>query len=170
MLLKKIKVVSQPTDTLKAAIAASVRGILSGVVKKAMSYGDRIDSAGKRCGKGFISVGKHCLKKTADGKILYRGKEFAGFNQPRESDRKGKKRMVLAKKGEKVKLVHYGATGYRHNYSNDAKRNYLRRSAGIKDKHGKPTKNNIFSPNYWARRDLWNTRLPADGRSKYDGG
>ena len=29
----------------------------------------------------------------------------------------GKKKMVLAKDGDKVRLIHFGATGYGHNYS-----------------------------------------------------
>jgi hypothetical protein len=41
--------------------------------------------------------------------IEYRGKTFAGYNKPRKSWIKGKKKAVLAKKGDEVKLIHYGA-------------------------------------------------------------
>ena len=44
---------------------------------------------------------------------------------------------------------------YKHNYSKEARKNYLTRSAGIKNKSGKSTKNDKFSANYWARKDLW---------------
>ncbi len=87
--------------------------------------------------------------------VEYRGKTFPGYNQPVDSDRAGKKKMVLVKRGDRVKLVHFGQQGYRHNYSEEAKRNYLRRSAGIKGKDGRPTKDDPFSPNYWARKVLW---------------
>jgi len=89
------------------------------------------------------------VKRTSNGKIEYSGKTFDGFNKPKKSDRPGKKKMVLAKKGDEIKLVHYGATGYGHNYSDKARKSYLARSAGIKGKDDK------FSANYWARKDLW---------------
>jgi len=87
--------------------------------------------------------------------ITYRGRKFEGYNLPRTSWLQGKKRAVLAKKGDEIKLIHYGAKGYKHNYSKDAWKNYMSRSAGIRNKKGKLTKDNILSANYWARRDLW---------------
>lgn len=105
------------------------------------------------------------LKKSGE-KYFYRGKLWK-LNTPVKSTRKGKKMMVLASKtinGEKrVKLIHFGALGYGHNYSRDAKRNYLRRSAGIKNKAGILTKNDKWSPNYWARKILWPANKPATG-------
>ena len=38
-------------------------------------------------------------------------------NKPTKSDRAGKKKMVKACSGGKEKLIHFGATGYGHNYS-----------------------------------------------------
>ena len=40
--------------------------------------------------------------------IEYRGKTFPGYNKPVKSDRPEKKKMVLAKEGDKVKLIHFG--------------------------------------------------------------
>jgi len=74
--------------------------------------------------------------------------------------------MVLAKDGDRVKLVHFGQKGYKHNYSEAAKQNYLTRSAGIRDKSGKLTKDDKLSPNYWARKELWPTGQPADGSAR----
>jgi hypothetical protein len=97
--------------------------------------------------------------KREGGKLVYRGHEFDGFNKPKKApDGDKHKKMVLAKKGEEVKLVKYGARGYEDfTQHKDPKRreNYLKRSAGIKDKNGKPTKDDPFSPNHWARKDLW---------------
>ena len=94
------------------------------------------------------------LPRNSRGQVLYRGRWMTP-NQPTKSWRKGKKRAVLAVRGNCAKVVHFGAEGYRHNYSDKARYNYLRRSAGIVDGSGRPTKNNIFSPNYWSRRVLW---------------
>lgn len=101
---------------------------------------------------------RHRLLKKGRAKsasIQYRGKTFPGYNQPIASDRPNKKKMVLAKKGDRVKLIHFGQKGYKHNYSDKAKANYLKRSAGIRGKGGKLTKDDKFSANYWARRVLW---------------
>ena len=45
-------------------------------------------------------------------------------NKPRRSDRRGKKKMVKACHGGKEKLIHFGATGYGHNYSDKARKSF----------------------------------------------
>jgi len=87
--------------------------------------------------------------------IEYKGRTFPGYNKPIDSDRPNKKKMVLAKAGDKVILLHFGDKGYRHNYSHKAKKSYLARASGIKDGSGNLTRDNKLSPNYWAIRTLW---------------
>ena len=106
-------------------------------------------------------------KKPRKKRVDYRGRSFPGYNKPIPSDKKGKKKMVLVKKGDQVKLVHYGAERYKHNYSAKAKKSYLARSGGIRNKSGELTKNDKFSPNFWARRDLWPKRSKPNGSSKW---
>jgi len=103
------------------------------------------------------------LEKTAE--VEYHGKTFPGYNKPIASDKKEKKMMVLAKKGGEVKLVHFGQKGYQHNYSPEAKQNYLTRSAGIRNKSGQLTKDDPFSPNYWARKVLWPKGKTGEGHN-----
>ena len=88
------------------------------------------------------------VKKTGSG-IEYSGKRFPGYNKPIKSDRPGKKKMVLAKEGDTVKLVHFGDATMGHNYSEAARKSYLARSGGIKGKDSK------LSANYWSRKVLW---------------
>lgn len=88
------------------------------------------------------------IKRTG-GKLTYRGVSFPGFNKPRASTNPKKKKMVLAKKGDEVKVVHFGDASMGHNYSAAARKSYLARSAGISGKDDK------FSANYWARKVLW---------------
>lgn len=99
-------------------------------------------------------------------KYYYRGRWWEP-NKPVKSTNKSKKMMVFATKtvnGErKGKVIHFGAQGYGHNYSNEAKRNYLRRSAGIRKKSGELTKNDKWSANYWARKILWPSNKKATG-------
>ena len=59
--------------------------------------------------------------------VEYRGITFPGYNKPIKSNREGKKKMVLAKDGDKVKLIHFGATGYGHNYSAAARKSFRAR-------------------------------------------
>lgn len=100
------------------------------------------------------------------GAYIYRGQRFK-LNTPIKSTAKGKKMMVLATKkirGEiRVKLIHFGTLGYGHNYSSEAKKNYLRRSAGIRNKQGNLTKNDRWSANYWARKILWPAKAKTTG-------
>ena len=88
------------------------------------------------------------IKRTGGG-LAYRGTTFPGFNRPRASTNPKKKKMVLAKKGDAVKVVHFGDASMGHNYSAPARKSYLARSAGI------PGKDDKFSANYWARKVLW---------------
>lgn len=90
------------------------------------------------------------VERTSSGKIKYRGTTFPGFNKPRKSTKSEKKKMVLAKSGDKIKVVHYGATGYKHNYSPEAKRSFRAR-------HKCGQQKDKLSAAYWACRDLWPT-------------
>ena len=76
--------------------------------------------------------------------------------KPFKSKLKGKKMSVYVMKKGKRTLIHFGDSKYRHNYSKEARDNYLRRSAGIRDKSGKLTKDDKNSANYWSRKILWN--------------
>jgi len=74
---------------------------------------------------------------------------YKPFNAPASSKYK---KMVYVKKDGKKRKIGFGLKGYKHNYSAKARKAYLARSAGIRDKSGKLTKNNKNSANYWSRR------------------
>jgi len=115
---------------------------------------------------GGIEISK--LKKVGS-KYWYRGRAWK-LNHPVPSTSKTKKMMVLATKTvdgiRKAKVIHFGARGYGHNYSDKAKKNYLTRSAGIRNRAGELTKNDKWSANYWARKVLWPKNKPATGPKK----
>ena len=48
-------------------------------------------------------------------------------NKPTKSDRAGKKKMVKACANGQEKLIHFGATGYGHNYSAAARKSFRAR-------------------------------------------
>jgi len=96
------------------------------------------------------------VKRVASGGIEYRGEKYPGFNKPKTNTSSSKhKKVVLAKKGDEIKVVRFGHRSYGHNYSAEARKNYLERSAGIRDGSGNLTKDDKFSANYWSRKKLW---------------
>lgn len=92
--------------------------------------------------------------------MIKKGVNRLRLNTPYKSTRKDKKYMVFVinPKTKRVKTIHFGQRGYKHNYSKEARRKYLARSAGIRDKSGRLTKDNKLSANYWARKILWGAR------------
>ena len=82
------------------------------------------------------------------------------LNKPIPSTRRDKKMMVFVRnpKTGRIKTIHFGQKGYRHNYSEIARKKFLARSEEIKDKKGRKTKNNPLSANYWSRNFLWNAQ------------
>ena len=80
-----------------------------------------------------------------------------------KSTKKGKKLMVRVK----GKLIHFGFSDMEHfkdrtgiwskldHGDKKRRKNFLTRSAGIRDKQGNLTKDNPLSPNYHSRRILW---------------
>lgn len=63
-----------------------------------------------------------------------------------------KKRVVLACKGKKQKLIKFGSADYRHNYSAPANENFRRRMRCDKEPP------DILSARYWACESLWARR------------
>lgn len=87
------------------------------------------------------------VRKLSDGRIEYRGHKFSGFNKPRDSWLDDKSKVVLARKGNAIKIVHFGDPDMpikKQNKSN--KSSYCARSGGISGKNDK------FSANYWSRK------------------
>ena len=79
-------------------------------------------------------------------------------NKVYKSWRADKKLVVKATRGNQSKIVHFGQIGY-DDYTahkdKDRRRRYLARASKIRNKRGKLTKNDIFSPNHWAIKILW---------------
>ena len=65
-----------------------------------------------------------------------------------KSDRAGKKKMVKAREGGKEKLIHFGATGYGHNYSAAARKSFRAR-------HKCGSAKSKLTARYWACKTLW---------------
>lgn len=68
------------------------------------------------------------------------------------------KLVIRIKRGNKDKVVHFGSKAhedYTQHKDKERRKNYFKRSAGIRNKKGELTKDDIFSANYHARKVLW---------------
>ena len=75
-------------------------------------------------------------------------KDSMPCNKPRPSTKPAKKKMVKACENGQEKLIHYGASGYGHNYSDAARKSFRAR-------HKCNEKKSKLSAQYWACKDLW---------------
>jgi hypothetical protein len=78
----------------------------------------------------------------------YKKMGFTGYNKPKKSSKPEKKMMVVAKEGDKVKLIHFGDSSMGHNYSPEAR-------ASFKARHGSNIKKGKLSAAYWSDKKLW---------------
>lgn len=75
------------------------------------------------------------------------GVSFSGYNKPKRTPGAKKKFAVLAKEGDRVKLVRFGDPNMTIKKDQPSrKKSYCARSGGIKGK------NNKLSANYWSRK------------------
>ena len=78
--------------------------------------------------------------------------------KPFKSSVKGKKMSVYIKKDNKKKLIHFGDSSmkdFTQTGDKEKRKSFLARSAGIRNKEGKLTKNDKNTANYWSRKVLW---------------
>ena len=85
--------------------------------------------------------------KSLKRKSPSRSKSNMRCNRPQKSWRPGKKRVVKACSKGREKLIHYGATGYSHNYSPSARKSFRAR-------HRCNSATDKLTARYWACK-LW---------------
>lgn len=81
--------------------------------------------------------------------ITYRGERFAGYNKPKRTPSAKKSHAVLAKEGEKVKLIRFGQQGV--SGSPDG----TKRNKAFKARHAKNIAKGKMSAAYWANKTKW---------------
>ena len=84
-------------------------------------------------------------------------------NKPRRSPNPKKKKVVKACEGGKEKIIHFGATGFGHNYSAGARKSFRAR-------HKCGQKKSKLTASYWACKSLWSaggeSRQPKKGQPR----
>lgn len=81
--------------------------------------------------------------------IEYRGEKFAGYNKPKRTPNAGKSHAVLAKDGDKVKLIRFGQQGVVGSPDGSA------RNKAFKARHAANIAKGKMSAAYWADRVKW---------------
>ena len=81
--------------------------------------------------------------------IEYRGEKFAGYNKPKRTPNASKSHAVLAKDGDKVKLIRFGQQGVVGSPDGSA------RNKAFKARHASNIAKGKMSAAYWADKVKW---------------
>jgi hypothetical protein len=87
--------------------------------------------------------------------IVYRGERFAGYNKPKRTPKASKSHAVLAKEGDKVKLIRFGQQGVSGAGKNPKTAKEKARRKSFKARHAKNIKKGKMSAAYWADKVKW---------------
>ena len=88
--------------------------------------------------------------------LTYRGEKFAGYNKPKRTPgHKTKSHAVLAKQGNKVKLIRFGQKGVQGAGKNPTSAKQKARRKSFKARHAKNIKKGKMSAAYWADKVKW---------------
>lgn len=89
-------------------------------------------------------------------KIVYYGEEFEGYNKPKRTpNHKTKSHAVLAKEGDKLKLIRFGQQGVKGAGKNPQTTAQKDRRKSFKARHAKNIKKGKMSAAYWADKVKW---------------
>jgi hypothetical protein len=87
--------------------------------------------------------------------IEYRGEKFSGYNKPKKTPGAKKSHAVLAKDGDKVKLIRFGQQGVSGAGSNPKTASEKARQKSFKARHATNISKGKMSAAYWADKVKW---------------
>lgn len=88
--------------------------------------------------------------------ITYRGEQFQGYNKPkRTSGHKTKSHAVLAKVGDKIKLIRFGQQGVKGAGKKPKTKAQRARRASFQARHAKNIAKGKMSAAYWSNKVKW---------------
>ena len=89
--------------------------------------------------------------------ITYRGEEFEGYNKPKRTPKHPtKSHAVLAKEGDKVKLIRFGQQGVSGSPAKPGEPDAAKaRRASFKARHAKNIAKGKMSAAFWADKEKW---------------
>ena len=89
--------------------------------------------------------------------IEYRGEKFSGYNKAKRTpNHPSKSHVVLAKEGDKVKLIRFGQQGVSGSPKKaDESEAERKRREAFNARHAANIKKGKMSAAYWANREKW---------------
>lgn len=88
--------------------------------------------------------------------IIYHGEEFEGYNKPKRTPKHPKKsHAVLAKEGDKIKLIRFGQQGVEGAGKNPQTAYQKARRKAFKARHAHNIAKGKMSAAYWADKVKW---------------
>ena len=88
--------------------------------------------------------------------VIYRGEKFAGVNKPKRTpNHPTKSHAVLAKEGDKTRLIRFGQQGVSGAGKNPKTAKDKARRKSFKARHSKNIAKGKMSAAYWANRTKW---------------
>jgi hypothetical protein len=89
--------------------------------------------------------------------IEYRGERFEGYNKPKRTpNHPNKSHAVLAKEGDKVKLIRFGQQGVSGSPRREGEsKSAAARRASFKARHAENIAKGKMSAAYWSNRSKW---------------
>jgi len=89
--------------------------------------------------------------------ITYRGEDFEGYNKPKRTPKHPtKSHVVLAKEGDKVKLIRFGQQGVSGSPAKPGESDAAKaRRASFKARHAQNIAKGKMSAAYWADKTKW---------------
>jgi len=88
--------------------------------------------------------------------IEYRGERFSGYNKPKRTpSHPTKSHAVLAKEGDKIKLIRFGQQGVSGAGKNPKTDAQKARRKSFKARHAQNISKGKMSAAYWANKTKW---------------
>ena len=88
--------------------------------------------------------------------ITYRGEQFQGYNKPKRTpSHKTKSHAVLAKVGDKIKLIRFGQQGVKGAGKKPKTKAQKARRASFQARHAKNIARGRMSAAYWSNKVKW---------------
>ena len=89
--------------------------------------------------------------------VVYRGERFAGYNKPKRTPNHPKKsHAVLAKEGDKIRLIRFGQQGVSGSPKKKGEsKAYANRRKSFKARHAQNISKGKMSAAYWANKVKW---------------
>lgn len=95
-------------------------------------------------------------KAAAAGALVRSGIRFAGYNKPKRTPgHPTKSHAVLAKSGDKTKLIRFGQQGVKGAGKNPKSEKEKNRRSSFKARHAKNIAKGTMSAAYWANKVKW---------------